>query len=158
MSTHSDRLQRSPVDKPMTMTEEAHTQQAEKSERKGANDPAVLDRASLGTMRTASPERSHGQSGGGSILPVVEEAGEAGSSTGGRSNGGSAVGNALDEKEKGRWGDGESRAGIGSIVGGEQALVMMNEKGDGGFGDKPVLAATMGKRPAGVVDLEKGLV
>lgn len=108
-SSHSDRLPRSPVDKTM----EKAQKQAEKSERKGANEQVMSDRT-LGTMRSPSAERSHGQAG--STLPVVEEAGEAGS-TGGRS-GGSVGGSAPDEKERGRSrdGDGKSQGGIRRVV------------------------------------------
>jgi hypothetical protein len=86
-SGHSDRdhhHHRSPVDKTM----EKAQKQAEKSERRGANEHALPDRT-LGTMRSSSADRSHGQLG--STLPIVEEAGEA-SSTGGRSNGGGSNG------------------------------------------------------------------
>jgi hypothetical protein len=147
MSSHSDRLQRSPVEKTM---DEAQTQ-AEKSERKGASEPNMPDRT-LGTMRSSSPERSHGQTG--STLPVVEEAGEAGS-TGGRS-GGSVGGNPVEDKERAnKWRDGESRAGVGNVVvGGEQAL--MTEKGDE-FVDAPVLSPLV-TSPGTTRDPEKGLV
>ena len=145
MSSHSDRLPRSPVEKTM---DEAQTQ-AEKSERKGAHEPAAMPDRTLGTMRSSSPERSHGQTG--STLPVVEEAGEAGS-TGGRS-GGSVGGNAVDEsKGIGKWREGEARAGGGNVVGGEQALT--NEKADG-FVDAPVLSPLVAS-PA-TTDPEKGL-
>lgn len=105
--------------------------QAEKSERKGANEQAMPDRT-LGTMRSSSAERSHGQTG--STLPVVEEAGEAGS-TGGRS-GGSVCGNAVEEKERGRSREGDSQGDIRRVVNGEQP--MTTEKAHD-FVDAPAL-------------------
>ena len=106
MSTHSDRLPRTSVDQ----TVEKAQRQAEKSERNGANEEAVPDRT-LGTRRSPSAELSHGQAG--STLPVVEEAGEAGS-TGGRS-GGSVGGNFVDEKARARPTDGELQGGMTGV-------------------------------------------
>ncbi len=63
MSSHSDRQARSPVEKTM----EKAQRQAEKSEKKGANEQAMPDRT-LGTMRSSSADRTHGQTG--STLPV----------------------------------------------------------------------------------------
>lgn len=98
--------------------------QAEKSERKGANEQAMPDRT-LGVVRSPSAERSHGQAG--STLPVVEEAGEAGS-TGGRS-GGSVGGNAIDEKERGRSRDEGFQGSIRRVISGDQQP--MSEKAYG---------------------------
>lgn len=106
-SSHSDRLPRSPVDKTM----EKAQRQAERSERRGASEPAMPERH-LGAMRSSSAERSHGQAG--STLPVVEEAGEAGS-TGGRS-GTSVGGTGAEEKDRGRSRDDESRGGIRRVI------------------------------------------
>jgi hypothetical protein len=142
-SSHSDRLPRSPVDKTM----EKAQKQADRSERKGANEQAISDRT-LGTMRSPSAERSHGQAG--STLPVVEEAGEAGS-TGGRS-GGSVGGNAVDEKDRGRSRDEKSQGGIRTVINGEQSTT---EKADG-FLDAPRLPP-LTTSPM-TMDPEKGLV
>jgi hypothetical protein len=129
MSSHSDRLPRSPVEKPM---DDAQTQ-AEMSERKGATESAIPDRT-LGTMRSSSPERPHGQTG--STLPVVEEAGEAGS-TGGRS-GGSVGGNPAEDKERGQCRDGEARVGDASVVVGSEQPRTIGEAD--GFAHAPVLS------------------
>lgn len=147
-SSHSDRLPRSPVDKTM----EKALKQAEKSERKGANEQAISDRT-LSAVRSPSTERSHGQ--GGSTLPVVEEAGEAGS-TGGRS-GGSIGENAIDEKERGRSRDECLQGGIRRVVSGDQQP--MSEKTDG-FQNASVLPVITTKptlmdpekNPVGVVE------
>lgn len=94
-SSHSDRRPLSPVDRTMAKAQ----RQAEKSERKGAHEQAMPEHT-LRTLRSPSAERSHGQAG--STLPVVEEAGEAGS-TGGRS--GDNMGDStIDEKERGMRG------------------------------------------------------
>jgi hypothetical protein len=119
-SSHSDRLPRSPVEKTM----EKAQRQAERSERRGANEQAMPERT-LGVTRSPSAERSHGQAG--STLPVVEEAGEAGS-TGGKS-GNSVGGTAVDEKERGRPRDEESHAGIRRVI--SAAETPTTEKADG---------------------------
>ncbi len=142
-SSHSDRLPRSPVDK----TIEKAPKQAERSERKGGNEQAMPERV-LGPMRSPSVERSHGQAG--STLPVVEEAGEAGS-TGGRS-GGSVGGNAVDEKDRGRSRDGESQGGIRRVISGEQQTT---DNVDGVL-DAPKLSPLM--TSLSTVDPEKSLV
>ena len=118
-SSHSDRLARSPVDSAM----EKAQKQAERSERRGANEQAMPERT-LGVVRSPSAERSHGQAG--STLPVVEEAGEA-SSTGGRS-GNSVSGPVVDEEEKGRPRDNEPQGGIRRVVSGGEPPI--TEKAD----------------------------
>jgi 1-phosphatidylinositol-4-phosphate 5-kinase len=146
-SSHSDRLPRSPVDKTMDRAQK----QADKSVRKGANEQAVPEHT-LGTVRSPSADRSLGQAG--PTLPVVEEAGEAGS-TGGRSGGsltGSVTGNVVDETERGRSRDSESRGGIRRVISGEHPAT---EKTDG-FVDAPVLSPQT-TSPA-LMDPEKGLV
>ncbi len=145
MSSHSDRQPRSPVDATM---DKAH-KQSEKSERRGANEQAMPDRT-LGTMRSSSADRTHGQAG--STLPVVEEAGEAGS-TGGRSRN-SVAGNAVDEKESSIPEDKTSQGGIRRVISNDQP---MTEKADaGGSVGVPVLPPLM-TSPA-MMDPEKSLV
>jgi hypothetical protein len=141
-SNHSDRLPRSPVEKTM----EKAQKQADKSERKGASEQAMPDRT-LGTVRSPSAERSHGQAG--STLPVVEEAGEAGS-TGGRS-GGSVGGNVAVEKERDILRD-ESQSGVRRVISGQQPTM---EKADG-FDDASVLRSLTASPAA--MDPEKSLV
>ncbi len=99
--------------------------QAERSEERGANEQAMPDRH-LGAMRSPSAERSHGQAG--STLPVVEEVGEAGS-TGGRSGNSVGGGSVVDEKEKGRPRDDETRGGIRRVR--SEAEPPTREKVDG---------------------------
>jgi hypothetical protein len=144
MSSHSDRLTRSPVDKTM----EKAQKQADKSERKGANEQAIPERT-LGTTRGSSAERTHGQAG--STLPVVEEAGEA-ASTGGRS-GTSVGGSAVNEKEGGRPKGEESQVGIRRVISGEQPT---SEKVDDGLLGAPILAPLISSPTT--MDPEKSLV
>jgi hypothetical protein len=143
--SHSDHLPRSPVDKTM----EKAQKQADKSERKGANEQAMPERV-LGAVRSPSAERTHGQTG--STLPVVEEAGEAGS-TGGRSN--SSVGRtAVDERERGRSKDEDANTGgIRRVISGEHTAE--SEKADGALDAPKLPPLTMS--PA-LMDPEKSLV
>ena len=142
-SSHSDRLPRSPVDKTM----EKAQKQAEKSERKGANEQAMPERV-LAVARSPSAERTHGQAG--STLPVVEEVGEGGS-TGGRS-GTSVGGSAVDEKERSGWGEEESKGGIRRVISSEQS----GTENANGLLDPPMLPP-LTISPA-TIDPEKSLV
>jgi hypothetical protein len=83
---------RSPaVDKTM---QKAH-KQADKSERRRSSKEEPPERT-LGTMRSPSAERTHGNAG--TTLPIVEEAGEAGS-TGGRSRRSANSSQQINEKD-----------------------------------------------------------
>jgi 1-phosphatidylinositol-4-phosphate 5-kinase len=83
---------RSPaVDKTM---QKAH-KQADKSERRRSSKEEPPERT-FGTVRSPSAERTHGSTG--TTLPIVEEAGEAGS-TGRRSRGSDKSGQQINEKD-----------------------------------------------------------
>lgn len=126
-SSHSDRCSRSPADKTVSKAQK----QAEKSERRGANEQAVPD-YTLRTIRSPSAERSHGQAG--STLPVIEEAGKAGSTS--DKSGASVAGNAIDEKERARARDDEIKGSIRRVVSDEHQQPMI-DKADGSL-DAPV--------------------
>ena len=89
---------RSPADRTIEKAEH----QARKSQRDGVSEEDIPSR-SLGTVRSTSADRTNGVTG--NTLPVVEEAGEAGS-TGGRSRCASGQNSASNsfhgEKEQGR--------------------------------------------------------
>ena len=88
--------------------------QAEKIELRSSSDQPLPERT-LATKRSPSAERTHGSAG--TTLPVVEEAGEAGS-TGGRSGGsfGPENGNPVDKEEKSKGRIGQDRGGKDSIT------------------------------------------
>jgi len=93
----SSGIPRSPADRTLEKAEH----QARKTQRRGANEGDVPDRA-MRAVRSASADRTSGMAG--NTLPVVEEAGEAGSTGGrsGRSGQNSASNSYRDEKGRGR--------------------------------------------------------